>query len=262
MPCHPAAQANATVNGPIMVFLVPVGEGSAASPPPRLPLPLPGLPGVLPAGQPAVGEVPVPGLPELHPPADGDGEHGRSYPGLWWHCIGNTAAGCRQSCSLSAVSPAWSCLSFARCSVLQRQLWRRRSGRPRPGAVPCGPHWHVQGGPAWPKERQGAWHERHAEQMPWAANHPHPALSCTEGAGVGECAQREGASGSHPGTDFVGVNKNKSGGGGGGERSLLPRHSSSPSVLLIVVLCCRGRHCMHAAHVCSILWKDWARASR
>lgn len=69
----PPQQASATLNGPIMVFLVPVGEGSAANPPPGLPQ-FPGLPAGLPGVRPGAGEVPPVGLPELHPPSNGDGE--------------------------------------------------------------------------------------------------------------------------------------------------------------------------------------------
>lgn len=68
-------QANATLNGPIMVFLVPVGEGSAASPPSRPP-PLSGLIASSAGGQLVMGEVPPFGLPELRPSANGDGEAG------------------------------------------------------------------------------------------------------------------------------------------------------------------------------------------
>lgn len=90
--CSLPQQANATLTGPIMVFLVPVGVGSAANPPPPLP-PLPGLPTTastgtsgsatgnygLAGGQPLLaGDVLPPGLPELRPPANGDGEQQES----------------------------------------------------------------------------------------------------------------------------------------------------------------------------------------
>ncbi|PRW39278.1 dynamin-related GTPase isoform A [Chlorella sorokiniana] len=77
--CDWTLQANATLNGPIIVFLVPVGEGSAANPPPRLPS-LPGLPASLPTvPQPAAGEMPPYGLPELHPPANGEVSYSGSF---------------------------------------------------------------------------------------------------------------------------------------------------------------------------------------